>query len=298
MIARMYAVLALALATAVASDTNAQTFVAPAALGADKEQAVERVSLPPLSALRAPSQVTGQEVQQQALSAAGVAIEARDTPARVDATDAEWLSAALARANRTARRHPRSFREQLDLAVAYPSLGIPETDVGEAVVVAAIANDRARFERFLQAADPAERPQLERRKNELLSRVAAAQSDQRLVARVFADGTIRGTAEGKESAQGVGTGALAISLDHGDRLWYAAVTVASTEDTLSNNFGAALLAPGAGKALSSGLISVIYDDFVASGFGLHPYLSTSSHLWSINDTTRSATVLGFGVLFR
>lgn len=288
---------ALLLPLLLATDAQAQTFMAPAALGARSEEAATRVSLPPLSEIQRRNVEAGAQARP-GVTAVDMAIKARDTPARIDAADATWLSDALGRANRTARRHPRAFQAQLDLTAAYPRLEVPETDVGEAVLVAALVNDRTRFERFLQTADPADRTQLERRKNELLSRVAAAQTDRRVTARVFADGTIRGTAEGKEASEGVGTGALAISLDHGDKLWYAAVTVASTEDTLSDNFGTALLAPGSGKALSSGLISVLYHDFMATGFGLHPYLSTSSHLWSINDTTRSATVLGFGVLFR
>jgi hypothetical protein len=301
MIVRTYAVLATAFAIVVTAEANGQTFIAPAALGSSAEGRAERVvTLPTVLGVRqaAQAQVAADTAAPGRISAASVVVESTDASARIDAADASWLSAALARATRTARRRPRAFQEQLDLAVAYPNLGVPETDVGEAVLVAVLANDQTRFERVLQAANPEERLQLERRKNELLSRVAAAQSEQRTVARVFADGTIRGTAEGKESPEGVGTGALAIALDHGDKLWYAALTVASTEDTLSGNFGAALLAPGSGKALSSGLISVLYHDFLATGFGLHPYLSTSSHFWSINDTTRSATVLGLGVLFR
>lgn len=299
MIVRMLRALAFVVVAAVAVDARAQTFTAPAALGADREEAARQVTLPSLSAMRPAAQVTATRDRAQPDTSAAELMVAATTPAAdVDAGHASWLSAALGRAVRTARRHPRAFEEQLDLAAAYPDVPLPENNIGEAIQVAAVVNDRALFEEFLNAANPDDRPQLERRKQELLAEVAAAQADDRVSARVFADGTIRGTAEGKKAAEGVGTGSLAVALQRGRQLWYAAITVASTEDTLSENFGPALLAPGSGKALSSGLLSVVYMDRFGQGWDLHPYISTSRHLWSVNDTARTATVLGLGLLLR
>jgi hypothetical protein len=206
------------------------------------------------------------------------------------------LNAALARAIRTVRRNPRAFEEQLDLTAAYPSVPLPENNIGEAVEVAALVNDQTIFEEFVRAAGADQRTELERRRKELLTEISSVQADDRVTARVFADGTIRGTAEGKQAGEGVGTGALAVALNFRQQLWYASVTVASTEDTLSGNFGAALLAPGSGKALSSGLLSVNYMNALGRGWGLHPYVSTSRHLWLVEDTARSTTVLGMALL--
>lgn len=299
MIGRMVRVVAFVIAAAVATAAHAQTFVAPAAVGVDREEVMQRLTLPSLVTMRqAFADITTAQAEQADLSADKLVVQASDARAEIDAADASWLSQGLKRANRTVIRERSRFREQLDLAAVNPNLLDPETPVGEAVLLAALANDSATFARFVGAADPEERPLLVRRKDALLSRVAAAQADRTVTARVFADGTIRGTAEGTEAPEGVGTGALAVSLDHGNRLWYASLTIASTEDTLTDNFGAALLAPGAGKALASGLISVMYHDVLASGLAVHPYLSSARHLWSVKDTTRSATVLGFGILFR
>lgn len=286
---------ALVLASLLAVDARAQTFVAPAVF--EEASEAREPQLPSLSLIRTGSAREAADDSATPDTSTAELVMAASAPApQVAAGHASLLTSSLRRAIRTLRRNPGEFEEQLDLTSAHPTVPIPETAVGEAVRVASIVADETAFAAVLTAASSEDRQELVRLRNDLLARIAALQSDDRVRARVFADGTIRGTAEGKQATQGVGTGSLAVMLQHRHQLWYAALTVASTEDTLTANFGPALLAPGSGKALSSGLLSVHYMDLLGRGWNLHPYVSTSRHLWSVKDTARSATVLGLGML--
>lgn len=258
---------------------NAQTFVTAAVL--DDPQA--RAAAP---GVQLPN-VASAGIDVDAKVAASFAVKDNGTPFVVQ------LRAAV----RTARRHPEEFRDLLEMQAAYPSMDLTDSPVSQAVEWAIVASDVGAFGKVLGTiASNDERREANQLREQLLERAAdVTRQDTGISTQVFADGSIRGTAEGK-SGESVGTGALAVAMRNGKALWYASLTVASTEDTLTNGFGPALLAPGSGKALSSGLLSVLFADALGRGWGVMPYVSTSRHLWSLADTVRSATVMGTGLL--
>lgn len=118
---------------------------------------------------------------------------------------------------------------------------------------------------------------------------------------VFADGTIRGAlsddeGDGEDDDGPLSTGSLGASVDTHLGLWTAKVTVASTETVIADDFGSAVLSPGTGRSLASGLIDLRFGDFP-----VHLYGSASSSRWKLTEgddapATR-ATVLGLGGLF-
>lgn len=229
--------------------------------------------------------------------AAGLQVDQR-IAALQDADRGAVLIGQMEVALRGARRNREGFRELLEMKAAYPSMELSETPVGMAVEWSLIAADDDEFTSVIETMkDDDDRRRAHRLREALLAEVADAASEEPGTrTTVFADGSIRGTGESEGNAEAVGTGALAVAVQNGRTIWYASVNIASTEDTVDGGFGPALLAPGSGKALSSGLVSLLAQDVFARGWGLQPYISTSRHLWSVEDTARSATVLGAGLL--
>lgn len=116
---------------------------------------------------------------------------------------------------------------------------------------------------------------------------------------IFADGNLQGLVADADGAEGLASGALGISVARGEKvLWLASINVASTSDTITNNFGSAILTPAGGKSLTSGTLELYYKNlFKIRGkeISLHTYASASSAKWKSATDVKSATVSGLGV---
>jgi hypothetical protein len=196
-----------------------------------------------------------------------------------------------------AEAEPEAFKALLREHLRHPDRPLPNTPLGNAVRAAEVAADdqaftgaRAQMAGARHANVDAERQTL----RELYNEVAAEQDDRPAVY-VTADGNFRGTASGGGEGAPVGTGSLALTAITRFANMKAGLAIASTQDTVRDGFGTALLAPANGKALTSGLF-----DARLLAFPLHLYASASRALWQVRDTpdvrASSTTVIGFGAL--
>lgn len=135
-------------------------------------------------------------------------------------------------------------------------------------------------------------------------------------ATLFAKGDVKGVATGGESS--AATGALGLTMDTDRSMVQASLALASTQDSLTTGFGASVLTPGSGKALSSGLLSGLFRFAPHAQLSaiipraLHIYGTASSSRWQdtvafeqANGTTGPArpvsanvVVLGGGALLQ
>ena len=128
-------------------------------------------------------------------------------------------------------------------------------------------------------------------------------------ARVFADGNVRSGVTGAASA-GSSTGSLGVQVQTRafGRLADAAfrISVIGQADSVTSDFGAALLAPASGSTLNAGIADVRFID-VLGGLDVRAYGSVSTSNWSVPTDSTSpgggpgrrpidAGVLGAGLL--
>lgn len=120
---------------------------------------------------------------------------------------------------------------------------------------------------------------------------------------LFGEGAIQSYARGDSSQGSPATGSIGIQLlkPAKNERWTAAVTVASTVDTVDSGFGAVLLTAGAGVGFQSGFLDVQreYDEGWRSGFltrKLHAYATTARVRFALDSVgVREAVVVGLGV---
>jgi hypothetical protein len=125
---------------------------------------------------------------------------------------------------------------------------------------------------------------------------------------LFASGDIVGSisnqgTQGTPNQSTIGTGSVGVRYVTNKNIVLAKVYIASSQDTLKNNFGQSLLSPAKGEALGSALIEW-YHATSLKELGnpwIHAYGSVASSLWNLDSTnsntlTRSASILGIGVL--
>jgi hypothetical protein len=127
------------------------------------------------------------------------------------------------------------------------------------------------------------------------------------VVAVFANGDVRGVATGEE-ADKAGTGSLGVQVVRAKYSAIGTIAIASSVDTLSSGFGAAILTPGAGTAFTSGILDVRF--FTRKWWKRwHFYGSVAKTNWlqtttvdanggeaAVDSTVEPAVTLGFGGL--
>jgi hypothetical protein len=111
---------------------------------------------------------------------------------------------------------------------------------------------------------------------------------------VFADGNLRGLMANTSDGSAAATGALGISVRRPNIIWNGFINIASTIDTLSEDFGSIILNPATGRNLSSGLVEAFVK--TKHKIGQHYYMSASSSYWKSDSVTKSATIIGMGAL--
>jgi hypothetical protein len=125
-----------------------------------------------------------------------------------------------------------------------------------------------------------------------------------LSASVFASGDIREVATAPSDKSTAGTGSLGVNATRGENSWTAQIAVASSIDSVSAGYGAAILRPGSGQAFSAGLFDwkrrrrfLVFNEF-------HTYVTAAKTDWLVKqaDTTgavpvaKGAVSLGGGAL--
>jgi hypothetical protein len=110
--------------------------------------------------------------------------------------------------------------------------------------------------------------------------------------RVFADGAVRAAIAGEGGPTSAGS--IGVSIASQRNLFSAQISLASANDTLSSDFGVALLTPGSGGTLAAGLIDFRRREVVGA-FGLHTYASASSSRWFTQDPAAPRTSIGIAV---
>ena len=119
------------------------------------------------------------------------------------------------------------------------------------------------------------------------------------IVKVYADGNVKGLVSDLESNATSTTGALGISVEKLNCIWHGQINIASTIDTLKENFGSIILNPASGKNFTSGFLQLRINELWKwnnYNFGSHFYVSGSSSFWSYNDTVKLASVLGIAGL--
>lgn len=116
---------------------------------------------------------------------------------------------------------------------------------------------------------------------------------------IFASGDVRGLISNDSQEQTSTTGSIGIRVEKENVVWSASINIASTIDTLKSDFSKIVLNPASGNRFTSGLLDVrksncfkLFDKHI----GYHGYISGSSSNWKLKETTKSATVFGFGAL--
>lgn len=224
----------------------------------------------------------------------------RPPMAAVAAATAEWNDWDAA--NTAAKADPKHFSELFRAHLRNPDRALPASPLGEAVRIAAVAADTFAYNEFVSDFPEAERAKFDQVRDDLSALVAAATKEgQKNSLWVVADGNFRGATNGGGEGAPVGTGSLSLQARMPSGVWKAALAIASTQDTVTDGFGSALLAPASGKALTSGLLDVHFTGFPLPRFPLHLYASVAREQWMVHDTpdvrTSGVTVLGLGALF-
>lgn len=116
---------------------------------------------------------------------------------------------------------------------------------------------------------------------------------------VYADAALRTAAE-SETDRRTGTGSVGVIVQQSERLRITAlVVVASTQDTLFDGLGGAILSPMTGRTLASGLLDIRvagWPKFLPNDIdGTHVYLTTSRQVWARSDRTAAGSVVVTGV---
>ena len=198
---------------------------------------------------------------------------------------------AFDKALRLANDHPKAFEAAVKAtpiqhdAVAASLAIIASDEVNLAKALAGLASDSASLANAAEAA---------RKLAAGYDRFAVARGEKTFVS-VFADGNIRGVATGSADNSLAGTGVLGVRIQKPRSIWTAAVNVASTIDTVTEQFGELILLPGTGSDLLSGVVDAQFR--YTEDWGLHVYLSGSKSLWEVDPATHATStiaVLGIG----
>lgn len=267
----------------------AQTVVAPAVMATERE-----VRRPPPAELAA----------------------SRDeTKTIIDEIDSNHV-AAWTKAARIAR-DDSAFAERVELASSFPKM-LPQTartdTTSAAVFMAYLASDEERYDEYLDSLSTnIDQASIRADARALATRLDETQQELGMPTEVvvFASGDVRGVATGDSEGGTGSTGYLGVSITKRTTVWNAQIVVASTVDTTTTSFGGALLRPGTGSSLSSGLIDLKIRSGT-SGWLWHLYGSATESTWlaeagtpadssgnqTVPDSTaKSAVSLGLGALF-
>jgi hypothetical protein len=207
-------------------------------------------------------------------------------------TESEWQ-----RARSAAEQNPIGFEELVRDHIRNPDRPLPNTALGNAVRMAEVAASDRAYARVRSNVRGAQQTEVDEDRESLRTLFDEAANAEESGPQVFvtADGNFRGAANSGGEGVPVGTGSLSVVALTRAANMKAALAIASTQDTVRDGFGASLLAPANGKALTSGLL-----DARLNMFPLHLYASASRALWQVHDTpdvrVSSTTVLGLGAL--
>lgn len=120
----------------------------------------------------------------------------------------------------------------------------------------------------------------------------------------FADGNVRKAID-QEGSGTPASGSIGFTLARYRSVFSGQINIADTPDTVTAGYGARLVAPGVGGALSAGLVSFrrLPSPDSTHGLGYHLYGSIASSRWATDLDPQGAVVkttdvgvLGFGVL--
>lgn len=215
----------------------------------------------------------------------------------LDSLAGDTLTQEFERAARWARDNADAFDEALALAVEFPGVfaraaqdpGAPE----RAVALALLAEDAERLGRLRargRVTDTARVRSDAAALREAL-RISSARSATHVT--IFADGNIKGAASGESVEGPVGTGSIGIAISRRNAFWTAMVAVASSSDTVSEGFGAAILSPGSGKRLYSGVLDLRKTASLAGRkLRLHGYVMSSKSSWRLTTAPETLAVNG------
>lgn len=204
------------------------------------------------------------------------------------------------KASEAARAEPEAFRALLREHLRHPDRSLPDTELGRAVRAAEVATSDAAYSSVrARAANDQKRGEFDTERLRLRAAYeeVAAEEEEEGGTKVFvtADGNFRGVTNGGGEGAPVGTGSLSLTAVTGFANLKAGIAIASTQDTVRDDFGTAMLAPASGRALTSGLL-----DARLNYLPVHLYFTASRSLWQVQDTpsviTSATTVLGMGAL--
>jgi hypothetical protein len=215
--------------------------------------------------------------------------------------------AALAR---FARTHPEAIATAARHRAQFPAEAGREVTLAgdlaaEAVDLALSAADAAWMKRLMgNLPDTADAPVLEAAAILLRAAVDSATGTAATgpVVEVYASGDVRGVlGQSSGGSATTGTGSLGFSFATHTAVYTAMVAVASTQDSVTSNYGATVLTPATGGSLKSALLDVRWRraPFLHT---IHVYAAYASSLWRYTNqkgelTTQNATTVGLGGLW-
>jgi hypothetical protein len=125
---------------------------------------------------------------------------------------------------------------------------------------------------------------------------SAAQNDTPRVS-FFADGNVRGAASGEKDATTT-SGSLGLAISNQLSDFAAVINIAAKTDTIRKGYGASMVPPGSGGALSAGLVDYRrHNNGSYRGFGAHIYGSVSSARWATGSSpTESEQTTDVGII--
>ena len=256
------------------------------------------VSIPPPSKLDAVSSDldSAWDVEKTFVPPVATGLAPAELAAASNAVLAEWQAA-----ERFTRQKPEDFDRNHRLWLEWPDVAtkLATSDKGvQAVLLSVLAQDPEKIKKkyadldsTILAAILDEAKSLDEYRNESLDRMGRSK-----VVAIFADGTIRGVTTGESDADVVGTGALGVSMKDDHYTIAATITIASSRDTVTSDYGTSILAPGGGNALASGLLDARLHsrDWWQR---LHFYGSANQSDWLLPDSSvTTAVAIGFGAL--
>jgi hypothetical protein len=210
-----------------------------------------------------------------------------------------------------ARRHQDSVFVAWQIAGQYPDLAAKlaqDDSAFSTALLAAVAMNRQRLDALLRDVTDADK----RRRAEAEARLLQETMEEILrafgaapYAILFANGDIRGVATDEEEKPVPGTGSIGISISQGKRTWQASMAVASTLDTITSGHGSAVLSPGTGRGLRSGVLALRGPVRYLGVGPWQAYGSLSRYTWRASvpvegggttTETADASVIGLGLL--
>jgi hypothetical protein len=204
----------------------------------------------------------------------------------IEEREGDAIAKELERVARWVRDNPAEFDEALALSIDYPeafSRGAQDSTSAEyAAAVALLTATNDRLEELMTRVQPADTTRLAA-DVVALRRALETSIDRATQITVFADGNIKGAAQGESGEGPVGTGSIGLTVSRRRNFWTAMVAIASTADTVSDGFGAAMLSPGSGKPLFSGLLDLRRKPW-------HLYAMTSKSTWRLTTEPETLTV--------